>query len=464
MIGYFRDKLISARLKARYERAVQQQLVDLLEESRPTTVAEDPGDWTLLGGSPQHLTGEERAELRDQARKLVRENPHARNILRLLEAYVVGEGLRLSFRVQNESRNEPERKKTELLKKLWIQFLEANKAHFSFQEYARRVWRDGECFLRIYADTNGPPQVRFIDPEWIGATSTQPDSQGIETEQGDVETVRYYLKIDPKNGELIERIPANEILHSRIGVDSNEKRGISFFASMLYSLNQFQQWQETELRARKLQSSIVLWRKVQGGPAQASAMAQAAKTGTLPGVPQDVNQEQVRPGTILTTSAGTEIKFLQPDTNFGDAVPLGRMLLLGIASGAGIPEFMLTADASNGNYASTMVAEGPAVKLFQCEQNYFCGEFERLWKRLMQEAVFQNQLDEETLQQAELHWSKPELISRDRPRERQADVALINAKVLSRAAVQRKENLDPQQMQREIDAESETVVRKTNEP
>ncbi len=459
MIGYFRDKLVSARLKARYERAVQQQLVDLLEEGRSTTAAEDPGDWSLLGGSDHHLTQQERAELRDQARKLVRENPHARNILRLLEAYVVGEGLRLTFRVQDENRTEPDRKKTDLFKRLWNQFLEANKAHFSFQEYARRVWRDGECFLRIYPDTNWPPQVRFIDPEWIAATSTQPDSQGIETEQGDVETVRYYLKIDPKNGELIERIPADEILHSRIGVDSNEKRGISFFASMIDSLDQFQQWQETELRARKLQSSIVLWRKVQGGPAQASAMAESARTGTLPGTPHDLNQERVRPGTILTTSAGTEIKFLQPDTNFGDAVPLGRMLLLGIASGAGIPEFMLTSDASNGNYASTMVAEGPAVKLFQCEQNYFCSEFERLWKRLMQEAVFQNQLDDESLQQVELHWSKPELVSRDRPRERQADVALVNAKVLSRAAVQRKENLDPQQMQREIEAEGEVGVR-----
>ncbi len=464
MFGYFRDKWASARLKARYERAVQQQLVDLLEESRSTTVAEDPGNWTLLGASTHQLTGEERAELRDQARKLVRENPHARNILRLLEAYVVGEGLRLSFTLPNRNGTQPDRKQTEPIRKLWNQFLDANRAHFSFREYARRVWRDGECFVRIYADTNWPPQVRFIDPEWIGPTSASPDSQGIETEPGDVETVRYYLKIDPNNGELIERIPANEILHSRIGVDSNEKRGVSFFASILDSLDQFQQWQETELRARKLQSSIVLWRKVQGGPAQANALAQAAKTGTLPGIPQDVNQERVRPGSILTTSAGTEIRFLQPDTNFGDAIPLGRMLLLGIASGAGIPEFMLTADASNGNYASTMVAEGPAVKLFQCEQNYFCGEFERLWKRLMQEAVFQNRLEEDWLEQIELHWSKPELVSRDRPRERQADVALINAKVLSRAAVQRKENLDPQQIQREIEAENKAGFSNTNRP
>ena len=452
-MGYFRDKIESARLKARYERTVHQQLVDLVVENRSSHVAEDPGEWSMLGNSDHRLSGQERENLRDEARKLVRENPHARNVLRLLEAYVVGEGLSLRFSMKEKTESGAEREKTAIFSRLWNGFLEANRTHFSFQEYARRVWRDGECFMRIYPQTSWPPQVRFIDPEWIGATIEDPDSQGIETEPGDVESPRFYLKIDPNTGLLVERIPADEILHSRIGVDSNEKRGISFFVSMLSSLTQYQQWHETELQARKLQSSIVLWRKVQGGPSQANAMAESARTGTLPGLSRDMNQERVRPGTILTTSAGTDIKFLQPDTNFSDAVPLDRMLLLNIASGAGIPEFMLTSDASNGNYASTMVAEGPAVKMFQCEQNYFCTEFESLWKRLIQEAVSQGEIEQDLVQQAQLQWSKPELVSRDRPRERQADVNLVNAKILSKAAVQRKEKLDPEVIQREIESE-----------
>ena len=36
--------------------------------------------------------------------------------------------------------------------------------------------------------------------------------------------------------------------------------------------------------------------------------------------------------------------------------------LRAIASRLVMPEFMLTSDASNANYASTMVAEGPAVQ------------------------------------------------------------------------------------------------------
>ncbi len=63
------------------------------------------------------------------------------------------------------------------------------------------------------------------------------------------------------------------------------------------------------------------------------------------------------------------------------------MLLLGVAAGVGLPEFMLTSDASNANYASTMVAEGPAVKLFQSEQQFFAREFTRLWRWVMEVAI-----------------------------------------------------------------------------
>ena len=39
--------------------------------------------------------------------------------------------------------------------------------------------------------------------------------------------------------------------------------------------------------------------------------------------------------------------------------------LRAIAARLVMPEFMFTSDASNANYASTMVAEGPAVRMFE---------------------------------------------------------------------------------------------------
>jgi hypothetical protein len=196
-----------------------------------------------------------------------------------------------------------------------------------------------------------------------------------------------------------------------------------------------------------------LWRKVQGSSGQATALAEAASTGSGTDALGAFRKERYKPGSILTTPQSTELQFLQPQTNFGDAVPLGRLMLLGIAAGAGVPEFMLSADASNANYASTMVAEGPAVKLFESEQRFFADELTWLWRRVMEDAAQQGLLPSDVLDHVRPQWSFPDLVNRDRSRERLTDARLVDAGILSRAEVARRDKVDPVVMQRERDEE-----------
>ena len=455
MLRYLRDKLDAARLQARYRRIVQERLLNLVEATGPQPVAEDPGRWLPLGDAKPALSETDRVDLREKARELVARNPHAHNVLRLLEVYVVGPGSNLNHvAINGESED------AELMTdadRLWKEFLTHNARHFSARELARRTWRDGECFLRLFPANDAIPAVRFVDPETIAAPPEHPDSQGILTADGDVESPLAYLQIDPLSGKLRERIPAEQMMHTRINVDSNQKRGLSFFAVLIDPLTQFDRWLETELAARRLQASIVLWRRVQGSPSQVAGLADSLDTGAFPSTATGatVRSERYRPGTILTTSLGTELKFLQPNTNFDDAVGLGRQLLLSAASGAGLPEFMLTADASNANFASTMVAEGPAVKLFQSEQRFFAGEFERLWRMVMTEAIAAGRLPEQFFDLIRPQWTFPDLVSRDRPSEREADVKLVASQVISRAEAARRDNTDPEQMRREIALEND---------
>ena len=455
-MGYFADKWRAAKLEARYRRIIQERVLELAEQQGPQPVAEDPGRWQLLGETKSGPTEQTRKDVRAAARRLAQNNPHARNILRLLEVYVVGPGLELT----HQPRATLSQEYSGILEKsemLWMEFLDQNRKHFSYREFARRTWRDGECFLRLFPQTAAIPSVRFVDPEQIGPTQEEPDSQGILTDEDDVETPLAYLMIDPDTGELAEEIPASEILHTRIGVDSNQKRGLSIFASTIDALTCFDRWLETEMTARKLQASIVLWRKVQGSPSQVRGVSEgaaAASQANSPGSLENAsNRERYRPGSILTTSAGTDLQFLQPNTNFGDAVPLGRLLLLSIAAGSGLPEFMLTSDASNANFASTMVAEGPAVKQFQSEQHFFSERFELLWRWVMQQAIQAGELPEEFFEQVKVEWSFPELVNRDRPREREADAKLVEHRVLSRAEVARRDKANPEVMRREIEQE-----------
>ncbi len=452
MLQYFRDKLSTAQLKARYEKNVHERLIELSEMNSSQPVSEDPGEWTLVGASKTHGTETERSSLRDEVRKLVRENPHASNILRLLEAYVTGPGLQLSQ--QPASTEDVSVENLQLRKtadRLWKQFWQSNHSHYSYREHARRTWRDGECFVRKFSGEAWPPQIRFVDPEAISATVDDLHSQGIITEPQDVETPIEYLRALGGDANLVERIPASQMIQTRLGVDSNEKRGVSLFAAIVEPLNCFTRWMETELLARKLQSSIVLWRKVQGSPQMAESLADQA--GSTAGGIGGMRRERFAPGTILTTNQGTDIQFLQPNTNFSDAVSLGRMLLLSVAAGAGLPEFMLTSDASNANFASTMIAEGPAVKFFQSQQQFFADEFTRIWNWVMEDAIENDLLPPNFFELIDVKWSFPPLINRDRPRERLADARLVDSGILSRSEVARRDGADPLTMQRELEEE-----------
>jgi len=448
MIEYLRNKYQSVCLRARYERMVQAQLLELAEKQDFHERQEEGSDWLLMSGLRREVDVQQRVDARNESRRLAVENPHARNILRLLEIYVVGPGLKLSHVGRDGEAKTARLART--ADRLWEEFIEHNQQHYSFREHARRSWRDGEAFLRLYPQQEWPPAVRFVDPERIDTPGDREETQGIITAIGDVESPQLYEVIDPASRKLQEEVSAKLMLHTRVGVDSNEKRGLPVLMPILEPLKRFDQWMDIELQARRLQASIVLWRRVQGSGSQISQLSDQLSGGRDE---SGGRRERFRPGTIVTTSQGTDLQFLQPNTNFADAIPLGRMLLLSVAAGEGIPEFMLTSDASNGSYASTMVSEGPAVKMFQSEQQFFTAEFHRLWRWVMGEAIRVGELPHNFCERVGGQWGLPQLVNRDRMKERLADSRLVEQGILSRAEVARRDGVDPEVMRGEVSKE-----------
>lgn len=468
MLSTIHDFLETWRLQTRYRRIVQERLLRLAES---TEVGEDAdaAQWKPVSGTAlatATTTARDPHELRRRARDLVDRHPYARNLLRLLEIYVAGPGLKLTHRSVGSSGRD-DRALVDTCQRLWNEFQVENQGHWSFREHARRAWRDGETFVRKFAASGEQhaseivgnerprqcwsPSIRFVEPSQVDGTPEHPNSQGIITANRDAETPVAYLRHDRPASEgrlTVERIPATHVFHSRFGADSNERRGRSVFAPVLSTLDAYDRWLDTELQARRLQASIVLWRKVHGPP---SVDAPLGSDG--------VKRERYRPGTIVTTSQGTELEFLQPKTNFSDAVGLGRQLLLAIAAGVGVPEYMLTADASNANFASTMVAEGPAVKLFQALQQWLADELTRFWCWIMQDAVDAKLLPADTFDRVKVEWTFPTLVARDRPSERMADVALLEHGVLSKAEVARRDGVDPEQMAAETGGDADPMRR-----
>ena len=166
---------------------------------------------------------------------------------------------------------------------------------------------------------------------------------------------------------------------------------------------------------------------------------------------------KIQAGSIIDTQ-GFDLQYLSPNTHFDDASLLGRTILLSIAAGTGLPEFMLSADASNANYASTLVAEGPAVRHFAAWQAFFIGQWQKLFHMVMSEAVRMGHLSPTHPRFGEgpgvgLHITPPPLAVRSRHAEAQADALYYDRGALSARELARRDGADAERMRREREEE-----------
>lgn len=421
----------------------------------------DARRWQLLGTLSRASDESDRLQLREQARQLAEKNPYARNALLLYRNYVLGAGMKHEVTAHaalgwlRPVREQLAPARIAVLAELWHEFLEANDwatGNRKDWEFCQRVWRDGECFLRLFRQPAWPPRVHFVDPEWIGPASPAGEpAHGIETLPGNVEVpTRYHLVDETGAGEWVD---ADLMLHTKIGVDGNVKRGLSIFLPVLDMLKRFQGWLDVELIQRKVASSIVLVRKHERNhPGGLAAFADAAADGSGPSAGLG-RKLTLQPGSIIDAQ-GFDLQFLSPNTHFDDASLLGRMMLLAISAGLGLPEFMLSSDASNSNYASTLVAEGPAVRHFAAWQSFFIGQWRKLFRQVMAEAVRLGLATAEEARAARLNIIPPPLAVRQRLEEARADAIYFDRGVLSRRELARRDQADPDQMSRERAAEA----------
>jgi capsid protein len=436
-----------------------------VRESRWPEEDADAADWQPLLALGKEPAGFDPDLLRAKARHLADTNPYARNILHLHRDYVLGTGMRHEVTVRRDPADrQPETPAETRLQatatRLWQEFLDRNEwcsGNRKDWEFCLRTWRDGECFLRLFRQAEWPPRIHFIDPEQVRPDPrTGLPTAGIETMPDNVEMpLAYYLvhgeDAAGRTGETVERVEAELILHAKIGVDSNVKRGVTLLLPVLDALKRFQGWLDVELIQRKVASSIALVRKHHAA-SPGAILDFADAVATSPPQQQRPRRLRLEPGSIIDAQ-GFDLEFLAPNTHFADASLLGRMILLSIAAGAGLPEFMLSSDASNANYASTLVAEGPAVRHFAAWQSYFIGQWQKLFGMVIKEAVRLELLMPQEAGQLALRIVPPPLAVRDRRAEALADAIYYDRGAISLQELARRDHADPEQMRREREQE-----------
>lgn len=419
------DRALTEQLNRRLSEAWQSLWDNFVDPREAFT--DDGHPWTALGsfatGGPSTLpftTEQEHAELRNQCRLLAVENEFAINGHENRISFLVGDGHTYRATLKKHSGSmgtAADPSLTAEAQAVLDEFIAENRWHRRQQEIVRRCDRDGEVFLRFFVDARGLTRVRFVEPLLIATprelAGEASHSFGIQTEPEDVETpLAYYIDGRP--------VDAAEIQHRKANVDANVKRGLPLFYPVRKNLRRAEKILRNMSVVAEIQSAIALVRRHHNatrGGVQQFAAAQTDVRVTSPATGQTASFRRFSPGTILDSHGGIEYDFPAQGIDAANYVAILQAELRAIASRLVMPEFMLTSDASNANYASTMVAEGPAVRMFSRLQAELIEDDLAVMRRVLTAAASAGRLPHDVLALIEIQAAPPSLAVRDQLKE-----------------------------------------------
>lgn len=378
--------------------------IDALEQV-VRRVKEDDDGFIPIGALDRELASQDQEVLRTRARRAA-VSPLLTGYLGNLRHFVMGEGPKLLAATDDENRNEA-------IDGWWRKFQRANRWEWLEDELPDRLWTDGEFFVRRFAQApemvasakalerlrqlgvtdkmlraerdapDGMIFVRIVLPENIAdPRGGDAISHGIVTAESDVDTVLGYLFAP---GGALDKsptfVPAEDMLHAKIRAGAGVKRGRSLLEPLLRRNKQYDDWLTSRIALNRARSAIALVKTIDAPAATVTKIRDAQATEKRPSIEGDTRRiKALRDATTIHKGPGITYEYLTPNLQAQDVRHDGRSILLNMAAAAGMPEFMFTGDASNANFSSTLVAEGPAMRQFKYWRKLLEAPFGQLWK------------------------------------------------------------------------------------
>ncbi len=408
------------RLEIENELAAQEYASKALAEASNVVVDDEVGWIPLTLDTSKGVDEDQLETMWAQARRMREQNATAQALVGNLINFVIGRGVIVDPEGEDKKRD-----------KVWEAFKRRNKWKRFIKEMCNRTWRDGECFIRKFKVDleGGDASIRFIDPERI-KDSNGKVSFGIKTDPADVETPIAYMLVSADGKTQLDEIPAEEIIHLKIGVDANVKRGVSYLYGIMPMLTKYEQWLNDRILLNKVRTAVALVKTIKGGAADVNRIRaqQAATSNTERG---DNRQKMLKGGTVFTVNEGVTLEFLSPNLQASDVKHDGRNILLSIAAAKQLPEYMVTGDASNSNFASTMVSESPGVRTFESWQDFFEEPVLEIYDWVVSDSQDPDSID--LGKEIEAKAVYPPLIARNLKEETDANSVMNAAGILSKA-------------------------------
>lgn len=325
------------------------------------------------------------------------------------------------------------------------------------RELFRSSRRDGEYLLWL-KNEGGFTTSRIVDVARIRQPEQLPPvgvswSFGVETDADNLEDVAgYHVQWDDFTAQL-DYLDSSAVFHLKLNVDSGVKRGVSDFFALNPDLPSIRKLLRNMVKGGSVQAAIAYIVEHAQGVTQSQVEAMRSGSATLKydkTYPTGTKQRYVvedRPGTRIDVAKGQVYKGSplasgEAGRAFVEILSAG---LRSIGSRWCMPEYMISGDASNANYASTKEAGTPFVKNCEAEQAIYCDQYRRVMWKVVENACRAGVIRRpfaEVRRAIEIQVESPAIAIRDPDKETARRQILRQEGILSAITWASQENLD----------------------
>lgn len=356
-------------------------------------------DWNPVGLSGDAAIAD-LADLRARARDLVRTEPHAASLIRVLEENVVGTGIRPQSRATADETGLPQtlvdewNRATDRVFAAWANSTLADATGAgTFWELQRLIFRafkmDGEAIVHpVYLPEDGAPRVvrvaiEVVPAERLGTPTGQaadalPENlaarirQGVEVGNRDQALAYWIADGNPDDPVRYPDVSWRRIRKYREGrpnvlhlfrrEQADQHRGVPVLATVLSTFRMLSKYLEAELTAARVAACISMF-------VTRSGMADELPPGfELAGDNDGRILERLEPGVIEYLDPGETIQAFKADRPGTTFDPFVTRMLRAIAAAVGLPYELLVRDFSRTNYSSMRAALLETRRGFRCDQ------------------------------------------------------------------------------------------------
>lgn len=325
------------------------------------------GDFRLSAIGPKAELKWELGTLRQRARELERNNPHARRYLSLLAENVVGHrGIRLQAMARTRT-GDLDRAANTQIEAAWAAWgrresctVTGRMSWIETQQHViKSVARDGECFIRTVTGFDNPFgfALQVLDPDQFDdAFGTRPAGgkttivTSIELDEWDRPVRYWHWTASPYEYGTVQTkertaLPAEQMIHLFRPRRAGQVRGETWFAPIMITLNMLNGYAEAEVTAARTAAAKMGWIEM-----SENADGFDPNAASPAGMPLDAE-----PGSISRLAPGEKFTAWDPSHPSGNFGPFTDSVLHQIAAGLNVSHASMTGDLTKVNYSSARV-------------------------------------------------------------------------------------------------------------